>query len=135
MQVIKISQWVLRISALIGLILGILFWTNTTDPGNVPQSFSALGLVHILLGILVVLSLWTLGIAQGMRGGSFGLALATFVWGLITLAVGLFQVNWLQGSAHWVIQVIHLLLGLGAIGLGEMCAARAKRQANKPVVA
>jgi len=135
MLTIKISQWVLRISALLGLILGILFWTNTSDPGNVPQSFSTLGLIHIVLGILVVLSLWTLGIAQGLRGGPFGLAVATFVWGLITLAVGLFQVNLLPGSAHWVIQVIHLILGLGAIGLGEMVAGRAKRRASKPMVA
>ncbi len=133
MQVIKISQWVLRISAIIVLVLGILFWTNVINTDN----SGGIVLVHMLLGILVVIALWTLGIAQGMRGGSFGLALATFVWGLLTLAIGLFQQKILPdpSSPHWIIQVIHLLLGLGAIGLGEMCAGRAKRQASKAVVA
>jgi hypothetical protein len=129
MLTIKIAQWVLRISAIIVLVLGILFWTNVINT----DTSKGIVLVHMLLGILVVLSLWTLGIAQGLRGGSFGLAMATGLWGLVTLAVGLFQTGWLPGSAHWVIQVIHLILGLGAIGLGEMAAARGKRRASKPM--
>src|ERR1017187_9436772 len=131
MQVIKISQWVLRISAIIVLVLGILFWTNTINP----DKSGGIVLVHMLLGILVVLALWTMGIAQGLRGGSFGLALATLVWGLLTLAIGLFQQRILvdPSSPHWIIQVIHLILGLGAIGLGEMVAGRAKRRASKLV--
>lgn len=133
MQVIKISQWVLRISAIIVLVLGILFWINVINP----DTNRGIVLVHMLFGILVVIALWTLGIAQGMRGGSFGLAFATFVWGLLTLAIGLFQQNILSdpSSPHWVIQVVHLILGLGAIGLGEMVAGRAKRRASKPIAA
>ena len=129
MLTIKIAQWVLRISAIIVLVLGILFWTNVINT----DTSGGIVLVHMLLGILVVLALWTIGIAQGLQGGSFGLAMATGLWGLLTLAVGLFQTRWLPGSAHWVIQVIHLILGLGAIGLGEMAAGRAKRRASKPV--
>jgi hypothetical protein len=131
MLTIKIAQWVLRISAIIVLVLGILFWTNVINT----DTSGGIVLAHMLLGILVVLCLWTLGIAQGLRGGSFGIAMATFIWGLLTLAVGLFQTRWLPGSAHWVIQVIHLILGLGAIGLGEMAAARGKRRASKPLAA
>lgn len=127
MLTIKVAQWVLRISAIIVLVLGILFWTNVVDASG------GILLAHMLLGILVVLALWTIGIAQGLMGGSFGIGMATAIWGLLTLAVGLFQTRWILGSAHWVIQVIHLILGLGAIGLGEMAAARAKRQANKPM--
>ena len=32
----------------------------------------------------------------------------------------------LPGSAHWVIQVVHLLLGIGLIGLAENLAVQAK---------
>ena len=133
MQVIKISQWVLRISAIIVLVLGILFWINVINP----DTSGGIVLIHMLLGILVVIALWTIGIAQGLQGGSFGLAMATFVWGLLTLAIGLFQQKILTdpSSPHWIIQVIHLILGLGAIGLGEMVAGRAKRRARKPIVA
>lgn len=122
-MVVRVSSMVLRISALAALILGIIFWTGNADN---------LQIVHIVLGFLVVISLWVLGIAQGVRrGGSFGLALATFVVGFFVLLVGLFQTRWLTGSNHWVIQVIHLILGLSAISLGEMIGARYRRMTAK----
>jgi hypothetical protein len=33
------------------------------------------------------------------------------------------------GEFHWIIQVIHLLLGLAAIGIGHMAAARYRKGA------
>ncbi len=118
-MVVRVSSMVLRIAALAALVLGIIFWTGNADN---------LQIVHIVLGFLVVISVWVLGIAQGVRrGGSFGLALATFVVGFLVLLVGLFQTRWLTGSNHWVIQVIHLILGLSAISLGEMIGARYRR--------
>ena len=117
---IRISVMVLRICALAALILGILFWTNNAK---------GLTLAHILLGFAVVISLWVLGIAQGfIRGGSFGLALATFVVGLLLAFVGLFQTRWLTNDMHWIIRVIHLVLALAAIGLGEMISATTRRR-------
>ncbi len=116
---IRISVMVLRICALAALILGILFWTDNAK---------GLTLVHMLLGFAVVISLWVLGIAQGLRGGSFGLALATFVVGLLLAFVGLFQRDWLTNDIHWIIQVIHLVLALAAIGLGEMISATTRRR-------
>jgi len=119
MKVITIAVWVLRIAVLAAIILGILFWT-----GNVENLIP----VHMLIGIIAVLSLWVIGLAQGfIKGGSFGLALATFVVGLALAIVGLYQQQWLLGSSHWIIQVIHLLLGLSAIGLGEMINGRTRR--------
>ena len=119
MKVITIAVWVLRITVLAAIILGILFWT-----GNVENLIP----VHMLIGIIAVLSLWVIGLAQGfIKGGSFGLALATFIVGLALAIVGLYQQQWLLGSSHWIIQVIHLLLGLSAIGLGEMINGRTRR--------
>jgi hypothetical protein len=114
----------LRVSVLFNLITGIIFWTDNAAP---------LQIVHIIFGILAVLSLWTLGILQGMRGGSFGLALATFVVGFLLALVGLFQKNWLPepNANHWIIQVIHLVLGLAAIGLGERVAGLYRRLTAK----
>lgn len=109
---------IVRIGVLTDLVLGILFWTGNVD---------SLQIVHIVIGIIVVLSLWTLGIAQGLQGGSFGLSIATFVLGFLLVLVGLFQTRWLVDNYHWVIQVIHLLLGLSAIGLGETIGGRYRR--------
>ncbi len=118
----RIALMVLRITVLINLILGILFWTSVVDNPGVT-------LLHIILGILAVLALFTIGIMQGLRGGSLGLALATFVVGFLLAFVGLFQTRWLPepNPNHWIIQVIHLLLGLSAIGLGEMIGGRYNR--------
>ena len=122
-MVVRIAVNIVRIGVLIQLVSGILFWTGRAD------NFQ---LAHIIIGILVVLSLWTLGIAQGLQGGSFGMALATFVVGFFLTLVGLFQTSWLIGPNHWIIQVIHLLLGLSAIGLAEMINGRYRRMiANK----
>ncbi|HSK36134.1 MAG TPA: hypothetical protein VLA80_05315, partial [Actinomycetota bacterium] len=48
------------------------------------------------------------------------------VLGLVVPIVGLTQRELLPGSAHWLIQVLHLLLGLGLLGLAENLATRAK---------
>ena len=124
--VVRIALNIVRVGVLIELALGILFWTGNAD---------SLQIVHIVIGILVVLSLWTLGIAQGLQGGSFGLALATFVIGFLLALVGLFQTRWLIGSNHWIIQVIHLLLGLSAIGLAETISGRYRRMTAKKAAA
>lgn len=121
-MVVRISLMVLRVAALAAIILGILFWTGNADQ---------LQIVHIILGFAVVISLWVLGIAQGLRGGKFSLALATFIAGFLLAFVGLFQTRWLIGPNHWIIQVIHLLLALAAIGLGEMIGGRYRRMTAK----
>jgi hypothetical protein len=109
---IRPAQMGLRLTFLINLILGILFWTGKAGGGLV--------LLHMLLGILFVALLWWLGVAQGLRGGSIGLTLGTFILGLILALVGLTQAS-IGGLA---IQIIHLLLALLAVGLGEMAGAR-----------
>ena len=125
-MVVRIAVNIIRIGVLIQLVSGILFWTGNAD------SFQ---IAHIVIGILIVLSLWTIGIVQGLQGGSFGLALATFVIGFLLTLVGLFQTRWLIGSNHWIIQVIHLLLGLSAIGLAEMIGGRYRRMTAKKATA
>ena len=125
-MVVRIAVNIVRIGVLIQLASGIVFWTGNADNFQI---------AHILIGILVVLALWTLGIAQGIQGGSFGLALATFVVGFLLVLVGLFQTRWLIGSNHWIIQVIHLILGLSAIGLAEMIGGRYRRMTAKKAAA
>ena len=110
-------QMSVRVVGVVQLGLGLAFWT-----GN------ALGLVdlHQLLGILLVLALWTLAALAHRAGMPAGLVAGAVVYGLIVPIVGLTQRELLPGSAHWVIQVVHLLLGLGLIGLAENLAIRAK---------
>lgn len=129
MKVVTISQMILRAAVLLALILGIIFWIN---PG-LPAQNQGLKDVHMLLGFIVVISLWVIGLAQGFvkGGGSFGLALGTFVVGLAVAIVGLWQESWKDAGANvLLINVIHLLLGLCAVGFGEMIVGRTKRRAR-----
>jgi hypothetical protein len=117
-----IAQLLVTISGLTAVILGLLFWT-----GN------ALTLIpiHMVVGLVLVLSLWTLavlGIRAGVHPGFVALAI---VWGLIVPALGATQTQLLPGGAHWVIRVLHLIVGLVAMALGHQLASRI-RQAHAP---
>ena len=115
-MVFRIASIVLRVCGALAVILGILFWS-----GN------ALNLIpiHMLLGLLVVLSLWIVGIGQAFsRGGSWPLAFGALLLGLLVIVVGVRQSALLVGPFHWVIQVVHLLLGILAVGMGQVAAGR-----------
>ncbi len=119
--VVRIAHMSLRALFVINLILGLLFWSNIAEP-------RWLVLIHMLIGILFVAAIWLLGLAQGLtKAGSLGLVIGTFVVGLIIAIFGLIQQGLLPTAAHWVIQVIHLLLAFAGIGIGEASAARYKR--------
>ena len=103
-------QILVRILFAIQLIMGIAFWT-----GN------ALGFIpaHMFLGLAIVVCLWISAIIAAMSRVNPGIVAVAFVWGAIVVGFGMAQSGLLPGSAHWVIQVLHLLIGAGAIGLNE----------------
>src|ERR1041384_1821493 len=112
----QIASIVLRLCGGLAVILGILFWSGNTL-NLIP--------IHMLLGLLVVLSLWIVGIGQAFsRGGSWPLAIGAVLLGLLVIVVGMRQSSLLVGSFHWVIQVVHLLLGILAVGIGQIAVAR-----------
>lgn len=121
-MLIKIGINALRLCVLLALILGILIWLNVSD---------SLIAFHMLLGLLAMVSLWLIGfgIILAPKGGSLGLGIAAILVGILLPIVGLGQNSflYLTVSSHWLIQVIHLLIGLAVIGLGEAIAGRYKR--------
>ena len=114
------------LSGLILLGLGILFWT-----GN------ALELVplHITAGFVLVLSLWALSFMAARVGIPVGALVLPLAWSLIMPALGLTQERLLVSSAHWVIQVVHLLVGLGAFGFAGALTARINQALAKDAAA
>jgi hypothetical protein len=114
---VTIAQVLVRATGVIQLVLGLLFWTGNAT-GLVP--------LHMLIGFLLVLGLLTVAGLAARAGVQPGLVALAAVWGLAVAVLGLTQEELLPGSAHWLVQVLHLLVGLGAIGLSENLAARAK---------
>jgi hypothetical protein len=119
-----VAQWLVRITGLIQIVLGLLFWTGN-QLTLVP--------VHMLVGLILVLSLWTLAFIGARSGVPPGFVVFAFLWGLLLPIFGVTQGQILTGSPHWLIQVLHLLVGLAAIGQGEGHGPRIKRSA--PAVA
>ena len=115
---VTISQCLVRITGVLLLILGLLFWTG--DALNLVP-------VHMLLGTLLVLGLWLLAASAWQLGVPPGLTIGAAVLGLIVLLLGFTQTSLMPGGAHWIIQVIHLLLGVAAVVSGEMIGGRLRR--------
>jgi hypothetical protein len=121
---VTVAQNLVRVCGLALIVLGALFWT-----GNALQLIT----VHILLGLVLVLSLWTLALLAARAGVSPGLVTLVFLWGLLVPVFGLTQDRLLVGDAHWVIRILHLLVGLGAIGQAEGLSVRIRRTRSAPV--
>ena len=123
-----VLQMIVRLAGLILIVLGVLFWVGLE---------SSLVPIHMLIGLILVVALWGmawLGARAGLPGMLVGLAV---VWGLIVIALGMIQAQLVPGSSHWIVQVVHLLVGLAAIGLSEGLGAGIKRSvvARRPKVA
>lgn len=112
-----VAQMLVRICGGLLILLGIFFWTG-----------HALSLIpiHMLLGLVFVIALWVLAGIGARAGVGAGFAALVALWGIIVLALGMTQTRLMPGSAHWVIRVLHLLVGLVAIRLGEVLAQRIK---------
>ena len=118
-MVTRIASAVLNVAGLLALISGGLFWMGL-----------ALNLMtlHMLLGFLAVAALWTIGLAQAIaNGGSWVIAACALLVGALTATLGLYQSSLMVGSLHWIIEIMHLILGILTIGLGHMSAARYRR--------
>ncbi len=111
------------LDGLILIALGLLFWTDNADP-LIP--------VHMLLGIALVLALWVLAVLAAVAGVNLGLVALAFVWGLVVPALGLTQTRMVPGGAHWIIQVLHLLVGIIAIALAQVLALRIIGRSARP---
>jgi hypothetical protein len=116
-RVALVADWVLRLAALFQLVTGFAFWAGGLEHWT---SF------HEQTGVLLTLMLWLLALLGGFTDVSRTLVGVSLLWGVLVMLLGFSQTNLMPDSGHWVIRVLHLLVGLGAIGLGEALAKRIK---------
>jgi hypothetical protein len=118
MMTLTTFQWVVRVAGVLALLLGLLFWTGDA---------LALIPIHMLLGTLTVLGLWLLAATASQLGAPMGMVIGAGILGLLVLGLGFSQQSLIPGNGHWVVQVVHLVLGMGAVALGEMLGGRVRR--------
>jgi hypothetical protein len=105
--------WIVRVAGVVQILLGLSIWI-----GSGLRYFS----LHIQAGFLIVVGLWILAILALIVRGRPALAVFAFVWGLALPAFGMAQAAILVGPLHWIIRVIHLLMGLIALGTADALA-------------
>lgn len=116
-----VCQNLVRLIGLALIVLGILFWTGADYTESLVR-------IHMQLGVAFVLLLWILaGIAMRARVG-FGLIIGAVIWGFLVAAFGMSLRRLLASTPNpEVYRVLHLIVGICAIGVAEMLGGRIKR--------
>ena len=112
-----VLQNLIRLIGVILIVLGIRFWMH--------RALGFIG-IHMRLGELLVVLLWVLAWIALRAGVRQQLVLASILYGFVAFLFAVNMGRLLPGRAHEVIRVVHLFLGLGAIGFAESLGKRIK---------
>lgn len=107
-------QIIAGVAGLGALTLGLLFWIANIDLLN----------IHMLLGLIVALSLLVMSIIAVSTRGMRIWGIVGIIYAVIVPIFGLRQAFLLIGDLHWIIQVLHMLVGIGAIVLTGIMGTR-----------
>lgn len=112
-RTLQVARIVVRVTFVVQLLLGIGLWTGRLDQVRP---------LHIAIGVLFVLGLWTVAAVAFAAGGNRALAAVIVLWGVVLAVFGLTQEGILDGGWHWTIQVLHLAVAMAGIGMAEALA-------------
>jgi hypothetical protein len=101
-----LAQWIIRLTGVTQVILGILFWTGRAH---------RLLPLHMLIGMVFVIALWVLAGLAARAGLKLRWVLLGVTWGILIPAFGIVHPRLLPGPAHWTVRVVHLLIGVLAM--------------------
>jgi hypothetical protein len=114
MMIAGILRILVGLAGLAALALGLVIWIAGAELTD----------LHVLFGLLVTLGLLVMSV----------LALTTRelrLWGIVGIVYAIImpifgerQVDLLMGPLHWLVETLHLLVGLGALALTGLLAAR-----------
>ncbi len=117
----NIPQTIVRVTGAVMIVLGLLIWAGGFDP-LIP--------IHILVGIVLVIALWWLAYLAYRAGVTPGLVVSAVAIGFILPIVGIAQQGVLEADKNAWVPIVHLALGLAAIGLGEALAGAMGRRSS-----
>jgi len=114
------ALWTARGAAVLLLALGVYIWTGGADE---------LITVHVVVGVLLVLSLWTIAAiaaSSGVSALAVGVAVA---WSFVAVLLGMTQEGLVTGEWHWAIQALHLLIAMGMVAWCQVLVILMRRAA------
>jgi hypothetical protein len=114
MRALTAFDWILRLAGTVALVLGLLIWTFQLDVVS----------IHMLFGLAVALSLLVISILSALTRPLRALGIVGIVYAFVVPLLGINQETLVVGNLHWIIQVVHLLVGIGALALGGVLSTR-----------
>ena len=114
-----VARWVVGVTGVTQVALGVLFWGG--------RAYSLVPL-HMAIGLAFVLAVWTLAALAARAGVKRGPVVLGALWGIVVLALGMTQGRLLLGPAHWVVKLLHLLVGVAAMALAARLTAEIRKR-------
>jgi hypothetical protein len=121
MLAIRIISWTARIVGTLALLLGLIIWAMAIFA---PQFELDLRPYHMIFGFLLTLTLLVTCLVAFFVKGLWPAALFGLVYTAFLPYFGLNQMFWLIGGLHWLIQLAHLIVGIGAVAFMQFVTAR-----------
>jgi hypothetical protein len=123
MTATSIAQWIVRVTGMTQVALGLLFWTGRA-PALLP--------LHMAIGAIFVLALLTLVGLAGWAGLQPAPVVLAAGYGLVIPVFGMTQSRLLPGSGHWIVELLHLLIGIGGMILALRLARHVREHQRAP---
>ncbi|GHO46711.1 hypothetical protein [Ktedonospora formicarum] len=120
MRVVRVISLVARLALMTTLVLGLLFWlANLLRLGWLLAALASISIVnvHIVLGSTGSLFFLVLGVIALLTPGVRLMGIVGITYALVVPVLGVTQMRILPGDLHWLIQIVHLLIGIGAMYL------------------
>lgn len=106
-QAVRGLQWLSRLVGAVELTLGLVIWF--VGVSSVP--------LHIGLGIVMTLILVIISVIALLTAGIRSLGVIGIIYACILPALGMGQLSLQMGNLQWLVQSLHLLIGIGSIGV------------------
>lgn len=127
MKAVAIISMTVRIPFMITVLLGLLLWI-----AQIPFLYPFLNIltqinltgIHILLGLVGSIALLVLGTIAIFAKGARLFGVGSILYTLLMVAFGMTQSSILVGNLHWLVQLAHLLIGIGAMYLARETGKR-----------
>lgn len=101
-----IALLAVRLTGMIQVVIGLAIWGD---------HWMHLLPAHMVVGMTFVVALWVLAGLAAWAGLERRFTILAAGWGLVIPAFGMSQLWLLPGPAHWVVELLHLLIGLAAM--------------------
>lgn len=117
---LKLLDRAIHVLGALQLLLGIAVWSGAAVPWRG---------MHIATGLLFAATFVAVGAVAARRDRRALPLVAALAWIAIVVAYAFAHARLLPGDAHWVAQLLHVVIGLGTIGIAERLAAPARVRA------